>query len=335
MSAFYCLSIRGMTGLTLVELLLASGLGATLSLGVAGVYLDNRRSHAVHAELLTLQENARFGLAVLRRELTLAGFLAGPAPQGQPASQAVARDCGPGNWALDTAAFLDFVDDFSGSLATVGGADWSCLSVPEVKIGTDLVSIKRSAGAPTLVDGEFPPPLRSAEATQWYLRQRNPEGKRDWVYIGRNDNFAASDRIAGSGVDYWEFYARIFYIRRYSVAAGDGIPALCVEHLVGDRMATDCLVEGVEDLQVEFGLDADRDGVPDLFRSTPAASDLRRTVAIRVHLLMRSLNPLPGGNDQRTYSLGSRRIVRPGDGFYRRVVSTTVSLRNLRGAITL
>ncbi len=329
--ALRCSPWQAGAGLTLIELLLATALGATLSLGVVAVYLDNRRAEFVHAELVALQENSRFGLAVLRREFTLAGFLAGQVLYGQPAANPVARDCGPGNWALDVAPSLDFIDDFSGGLATVGGADWSCLSAPDVKPGTDLFSIKRSAGDPTLQNGSFPPPLRSAETTQWYLRHRDPEGERTWVYIGQQGNFAAADRLAGSGVDYWEFYARIYYIRRHSVTVGDGIPTLCVEQLMGNRMATDCLVEGVEDLQLEFGLDTDRDGVPDLFRPNPGKGDLDRTAAIRLYLLMRTVNRLPGGDDQRTYYLGSRRIVRPGDGFYRRVISTTVSLRNLRG----
>jgi type IV pilus assembly protein PilW len=323
-----CLARR--CGLTLLELIIALGLGALLSLGMVSVYLESRRSDVRHHAYLAMQENGSFGLNLLRRELSQVGFLAALADDIGLSAAPIGGDCGDQPWALDTARLIDFIDDFRGSLTSVAGAQWHCLGTSEVLPGTDILSLKRSATDPILSDGVFRAPLRAAVQTQWYLRLGRENGQRRWTYVGPAENFAAADRKVGSGIDYWAYHARIYYIRGYSTRVGDGIPTLCVEQLSGNRMRTDCLVEGVENMQFDFGLDLDGNGTPDRFRAAPTGAELQQAVTARVHLLLRSILPLPGYRDTRRYRLGHRQVEARQDGFYRRVLSTTVSLRNRR-----
>ena len=65
-----------MAGLTLIELLISILLGAVLSLAISGVYLESVRNFMVENEMARLQENGRFSLNLLRRELSQAGFFA-------------------------------------------------------------------------------------------------------------------------------------------------------------------------------------------------------------------------------------------------------------------
>ncbi len=313
-----------------MELVVALGLGALLSLGMVSVYLDSRRSEVFHHEYIGMQENGAYAQNLLRRELSQAGFFAAIADDIELFAAPPGGDCGDEAWALDTDRAIDFIDDFEGSLTSVSGAQWQCLSALEVRPGTDIVSLKRSATEPSLSDGAFRAPLRAAEQTQWYLRVVRQTGQREWVYIGPGENFPAADRSMGSGVEYWPFYARIFYIRAYSTRAGDGIPSLCVEQLSANRMGTDCLVEGVEDMQIDFGLDLDGNGIPDRFTAAPTGAELEGAVTARVHLLLRSVAPLAGYRDTRSYRLGNRHVEARLDGFYRRVLTTTVTLRNRR-----
>ena len=52
-------------------------------------------------------------------------------------------------------------------------------------------------------------------------------------------------------------------------------------------------------------------------------------MSARVHLLVRSVDPVFGLRDAKTYRLGQQQVSMPGDRYLRRVFSTTVQLRNL------
>tara|TARA_R110002110_G_scaffold415765_1_gene655151 strand:- start:33463 stop:33765 length:303 start_codon:yes stop_codon:yes gene_type:complete len=91
---------------------------------------------------------------------------------------------------------------------------------------------------------------------------------------------------------------------------------------------TECFVEGVQDMQLEFALDDDGDNLIDRMVSAPTAVELQRAVAVRLHLLLRSVNPVNGYTNRHSYSLGGKVVLAANDAFYRRVVRTTVPLRN-------
>ncbi len=118
------------------------------------------------------------------------------------------------------------------------------------------------------------------------------------------------------------------FIRAYANDKDDGIPSLCMETLAGAAMTSRCLVEGVENLQLEFGIDADDDGVPNQYTAAPAATEMQRAVAVRIHLLLRSISKLTGHHDDKSYHLGQKVLAARGDAYLRRVLSATVLLRN-------
>ena len=120
----------------------------------------------------------------------------------------------------------------------------------------------------------------------------------------------------------------MFFIRAYSSDASDNLPSLCMEALAGDEMMTRCLVEGVENLQLEFGIDTDEDGTPNQYIPAPTTAQLDNAVAARVHLLLRSIGQLSGHVDDRDYRLGQKMVPAAHDAYMRRVISSTVVLRN-------
>ena len=89
-----------------------------------------------------------------------------------------------------------------------------------------------------------------------------------------------------------------------------------------------CLVEGVENLQIEFGVDDDGDLEVDRFVDSPSSGNMDSVLAARIYLLMRSVNEVAGYTNDRSYTLGSTPVAAANDGFYRRVFQTTVMLRN-------
>jgi len=315
------------TGVSLTSLLVALALGLSLSASVIALYLQAQRQYLVDDEMLRLQENGRYAVNLLRRELLLAGFFGGLGNSALPPGPAAGPSCdSAGQWPLGSAPAVDLQADYRGGPPrTVTGIILSCLPSAALQRGSDLLATRRVAGEATLANGIFAPGVSAVDSGHWYLRWRQHGADAEWWQAGRVD---AAEAVAGSGAWYWRLYPRVFHVRRYSVEPADAIPTLCAAGLAPSGMLTQCLVEGVEYLLLELGIDEDGDGVPDYYLRHPTATQLRWAVSARIHLLQRGLTPLQGYSDQRQYQLGQTTIDIPGDGYLRRVFSATVQLRN-------
>jgi len=76
------------------------------------------------------------------------------------------------------------------------------------------------------------------------------------------------------------------------------------------------LVEGVENLQMEYGVDTDNDGTPDTFTADPDAltytgcatapcvATWRNVMAVRINILARNTEATIGYVDSKVYTLG-------------------------------
>lgn len=323
---FDCVSQRG---LTLVELMVSMLLGILLSGGMVGAYLTAKHNHYYDDQMARVQENGGYALRLLSRELTMAGFL-GAVPTLAGVSPAnVFGDCSDSDWVLDPANPLELVNDHAGGPVVVSlhGTPLTCLDGTSVVPNTDLISIKRTAARASLRGGIPAPNLTASLAESWYLRVdsgREPT----WEKLPAIDLLDSARALPS--LSYWEAVSRIFFVRRYSETSdpGDGIPSLCMKTLAGDAMTSRCLVEGVEDMQLEFGMDTDGDGVPNQYMDAPASSDMKNAVTVRVYLLLRSILPITGYRDEKTYALGRKRLPARHDAYLRRVFSSTIHLRN-------
>ena len=104
--------------------------------------------------------------------------------------------------------------------------------------------------------------------------------------------------------------------------------------IVDGAYATQPLIDGIEALRFEYGIDSTGDGSPDSYLPAPptALDDLRNTVAVKVHVLARNLEATPGYKDIKSYQLGNAATISAAnDGFKRHVFSTTVRLVNPSG----
>jgi type IV pilus assembly protein PilW len=113
-------------------------------------------------------------------------------------------------------------------------------------------------------------------------------------------------------------------LRRKQLAFAGGAP------VIQDRE----IVPGVEDLQVEFGVDQNNDQNADYYVNPGTAIPAGRAiVAVRVWLLVRAEDPEFSFTDNRTYSYSDRSggaAYTPGDNFRRVLVTKTIALRNTR-----
>ncbi|MOA41287.1 hypothetical protein D3C78_1632340 [compost metagenome] len=87
------------------------------------------------------------------------------------------------------------------------------------------------------------------------------------------------------------------------------------------------MVEGVEELEFEYGLDTDEDGAVNSFVNLPSSAvEWASVAAVRFSLLVRNIET-SSNVESKTYRVGPDSLTKS-DGFKRHVYSMTVRLRN-------
>lgn len=115
----------------------------------------------------------------------------------------------------------------------------------------------------------------------------------------------------------FQYLVNTYYIRPCSRPAGavcaatdddnEPIPTLVRRQLSNTDPAVFIetpIAEGVERMNLYYGLDTNNDGVPDSYKSNPTAAELGNAVTVRLSLLMRTRKPDNNYNDTATYTMG-------------------------------
>ncbi len=123
-----------------------------------------------------------------------------------------------------------------------------------------------------------------------------------------------------AGAEIIPVHTVIYYIRRDSPESD----AKALWRKVGSN-APEKLIEGVEQMQLQFGVDVSGDGVIDHYVTAEAVSDWRGVYSVNVAILVASNDAQESG--ERSFQLLDE-VVRAQDNRLRRVFSATTSLRN-------
>lgn len=330
---------RSQAGLSLVEMLIAMVLGLVVTGAVVGVFIAGSRSYAQDEHLSSMQDELRFAIGTMTTDLEMAGFwgvVLNPDSIGLGSDLVLGTDCGPAavtNWTFDEDGDLANGET---ALTAVQGVDntdgasandaFSCIDADEVAPNTDVIAIKRVAG--TAVRTAPNTTVTMLQPGTIYLRANSAAGL---IFDGVAPVAGEAGDVPVAGSDDWVFRPSIYYIRRYSVVEADGIPTLCRKAFQGTGFVTECLAEGVEDLQVEYGVDPDFDGVPDQFQTADevaAGAGFGRVVSVRLWLLGRSASADINYTNEKTYQLSNAPARTASDGYYRKSISTVVLTRN-------
>jgi hypothetical protein len=310
-------------GMTLLAFLVAMALGAMLLLLAADLVVVSRHSLRWQAAATDLERAGARALGVIEDELRAAGFRAGVDVAAPPPN---APGCGVADgWALALFPALAFADrGADGGYQLSDGSLPDCLPLGSLQTRSDILALRRTALLPSAALPGLS--ARRVRASQWYLFTEDT-GSGDFHYLGNN---AGPGDLPSGSRQAWEWRNVIFYVRDYSVSPRDGVPTLCVEQLQGAGMRSQCLVEGIERLHLEFSLDRDGDGAGDDRVLTPTAAELRLALRATVYLHGRSLEALRASRDVQVLDLGGEEVVIPaGDPHLHRVFVRTVPLVNL------
>ena len=314
-------------GFTLVEVMIAMTLSLLLSGAIVSVFVNNNYSFKQDENIATMQDDARHALREIAFDIRMAGYYADlhiPASVTPNGGLTTGTDCGPSgesNWIFRTveagtgnSLSITAIDNATSADAI---AAHSCFQTGELLNGTDIVSIKRVAGAEAV----------TLTSDNTYLRTNGTVGL---LFNGPTPDsppFVINPPLAD-----WAYRPSIYYIRQYANSPGDNIPTLCKKTLRGSTadMVTECLATGIENLQIEYGIDTSQDGHPNVYMTNPSLADMQNVVAARIFLLARTTDTDTRYRNDKTYTISNAASLEPDDSFHRRVFSTSVSIQNIR-----
>lgn len=334
-------SLRSQRGFSLTELMIASTIGLIILAGMSTLFVNNTRAQAEVEKANRQVENGRFAIQTLASDLRNAGYYAEFDPTVLASPAALPNPC-----ALTVAALK------AGLPLPVQGIDQAAVDaltcLPGLKPDTDVVVVRRTstcvAGAadcaPVSDGGPFfqaslcdsMTELGSGDSANFYALDI---GTSTLNRHRRNCNIATPPLA-----DIRRFLTYIYYIADNDIGT-DGIPTLKRTEVgtSGTELATNTvsLVNGIENLQLEYGLDTSTDGVADVFTAAPAdVAAWRQVVSVKLNLLARNTERTAGHSDTRTYTLGRNAagdpmVVEPGGAYKRHVFQALVPLPNAAG----
>lgn len=322
-------------GLTLIELMLGVTLGFLVSGVVLSLYINTSRSLAQNERYAWMQENARFSLKALTEDLGMADFWGQIIATDVISSNVTppAGDCG-----IDIDVFNGdtaiLANNYHVSPASTQFTPCAALTA-NLRPSTDMLAIKRVEGSYTASTFVDVADVDNDSDTTEILTLGASDLANGTVYlrgtgsVGTFIDDASSGNPPGTGQSDWRYLPRIYYVRDHYETVGDGIPSLCRLTIAGAGLtSTECIAEGIEDFHVQYGIDTDRNAIANVYTSTPTLAEMENAVSARVYLLARSIESDPHFTNDTQYVLGDVVVPAANDGFYRRVYSTTISLRN-------
>jgi len=136
-----------------------------------------------------------------------------------------------------------------------------------------------------------------------------------------------------------KLHVSIYFISPCNICSGsraDTYPTLKRLVLGVGGYSEEALVEGIENMAIQLGVDTSDDadvvgyGSPDKFVDTPGSmGEWANVVAARIHILSRSIDTTPGQADTKSYVLGSRTIAAKNDAYKRHAFTTLIRIENL------
>jgi len=339
-------------GMSLVELMVAITIGTLIVAAMSLLFANNSRSRSETERASQNIENGRYALELVRTELQHAGYFAEFNPR-ELIPTAVPKPK-PDACAMDLAVLRPALWVHVQGYDNVSASTLSCLS--DVKAGTDAFLVRRastcivgSAGCTALGTGA--PAFQASSCGN-----ATELGSADAVNHYRLDttltNLVLTKRNCTAVADTRRYVHRIYYIANND-KAGDGIPTLKYTELGAGAFSTPTsLVQGIEYLQLEYGLDTDGNGDADVYTASPdgyagctesttptCLDHWASTVAVKVFVLSRSVDASPGHTDTNTYVLGLKadgtaNTFGPLPGaFKRKVFQEVVRLQNPAGRL--
>lgn len=342
------------SGMTLIEIMIALLIGVFLIGGVIQIFLSTKKSYRTQESLSRIQENGRFAMELLDHDIRLAGYLGcSAATASNPVvianSPLVAPLAHVGGIAGVVAAPTITGGNDNTSFASPNPATSSSPLATNVTQTTDAITVQfgESCGGYTTADMVDVNPTNKIPATNTCgINTGTPLIISDCAtaHIFRaaavTDNSQNKDATGAATVALGKTYvpgSEIMLFRSYTYFIRPGTGGLPSLWRLDNNKAVAAstnpveLIEGVENMQILYGVDTDADGVANNYLAGTTANipatDWDKVVSMRTFLLLQSSDdnvadkPVP-------YYFVTDVAQTPTDRRLRKVFSSTVALRN-------
>jgi type IV pilus assembly protein PilW len=295
----------GMLGLSLIELMAALTIGLLLIAGALTVYMQSRNTYRTTDTAARIQETARYAFDIMEPDVRLAGYWGmkkGPAAVTDTVPNAsVANNCGAAGWVGDATKYINALDGV-GTTATWGGM--AC-SATGLNLNSDVLIVRRASAEPSALD---------VNKVQ--------------VHSNRAQATVFTSATAPGGYGAWPAAeTRDLVVNVYYIGTDAGQTGLRRRSLRGKDMVDEAVIPGIQDMQVELGIDSNGDGAADKYVN-PGAVGAASIVAARIYLLVRAENDEQGYTNSINYRYANANIAAANDKRRRMLMSKTIQIRN-------
>lgn len=321
-------------GLSLIELMISITIGLLILSAMATLFANQSKTRTELDKSNRMIDNGRYTLEVLSENLRVAGFYGefDPSPIVLPVRANNIGNSPDGPCSIDPDDMSDairlHVQGYNAATVTAAIAGPPCgLTSASLKSGSDILVLRRA---------DTSAPIAQAAAIDGihYIQVSNCEHENSTPFIIANAaaSFNLSQRNCTAANTAPFANVRRLVVQAYFVSpdniAGDGIPTLKRMELDTGAFVTTPLVEGIEYMQVEYGIDGDSDGVADSYVQTCAdVTCWSNAVSVKLNIIARNIEPTAGYDDSnKTYSLGQAGSYTPSgnDAQYKRHAYTQV-----------
>ena len=341
---------RPARGFTLVELMVGITLGFFVILLITTVFTNASGQRHEMTRTGRQIENGRYAMQLLSDDIVNAGYFGDFDPRdiGLPAAK-------PDPCSTSVVDMKNMVMVHVQGYANAAAAGLTCLA--DVKAGTAAIAIRRTdTCTPATIAMPVGTPGVNCDAAvngQIYLHSslcystselQDPDiGNHYAVAAWPDATLATLHQHDCATVAPVRAYVMHIYFIANNNDPNDGVPTLKRAELgAGGQFAIVPLVEGIENLQFEYGLDTNGNSNPDDMTADPGTyagcaadpcyiANWASAMTVRIHLLSRSLEMSPSFVDTKTYPLGPVTVGPFNNGFKRHAYTGTIRMNSPAG----
>ncbi|MCP5146237.1 MAG: PilW family protein [Gammaproteobacteria bacterium] len=309
------LNLRRQRGLTIVEIMVSLLLGLLILGAAISIFDSNRRTYRTGEALARVQENGRYAIQTIARELRMAGHIGCGSRRAMLSDSVVFQltnnvssdppdfDPTEGVEAFDSMAGWNgpaTPSDGTNDLTICDSNSATCRQSDAIRIvngspvGFSISAAQASAGAAlSVVSGVAADFLKAVPDAQLFLVTDCLRADVFRYDLGDTDTSLTPDdtlsQAYADGALIMPVVGSTYFVAN---DATDGVPSLYRLPFCdpSDCSATDAeeIAEGVEAMQVMIGIDSDEDSFADSYVTPAAVGDWADVASVRVSLLVRS-----------------------------------------------
>jgi type IV pilus assembly protein PilW len=346
-------------GLSLVELMIALTIGLLLLTGLSLIFVNSSQANRELQKTAQQIENGRYAIDIVSQDLRHTGYYGHfyqlPDP---PAALPLPDPCETASTTnLHAALALPIQGYRAPNLNTapdVSTTTCALLTAANLKVGSDIVVVRRA-------DTNALAATATATTNEVYIQATSLQAevqKGNGAVVGNNKASGGASTLLkkdGTPAPIRKYHVHVYFVAPCSVGSGtngacqagdDAIPTLKRLELTSVAgttiMRLSPLVEGIEYLKIEYGIDnfpatangqtgLIGDATVDTYLAAPGVGDWPQVIAANVYVLARNVEQTAGFTDDKTYTLGAAAVPAFNDRFRRHVYTAALRMANSAG----